>query len=157
MAVNPYAAPGAPVKDRDEAGFKLSIALIGMLIATGAGYVLDLFYGTLIQWSLFGQGVPIAELYDAVATSPLHNLVSHVTGVFAAALGGYWAARLGPQRGISHALVAGALILIPVAIAWVPPYAISNPAWSIALSFVTPIPSALVGALWWRRRAGSGR
>ena len=157
MALNPYAAPEAPVEDRDEAGFRLWIALVGMLIATGAASALDLFYGNLVQWSLFSRGVPVNDLYDAIARSTLHNLVGHAMNVFAAALGGYWAARLGPQRGIAHAVVAGTLMLFAVAIAWVTPYAVPHPAWSIALSFVTPVPSALAGALWWRRRASSGR
>ena len=65
MAVNPYAAPGAPVKDRDEAGFKFSIALVGMLIAIGAAYVLELFYKTLAEWPLLGRGVAL----DVVAAA----------------------------------------------------------------------------------------
>jgi hypothetical protein len=112
-----------------------------------------LLYGNVALWWLFSTGVSLDKLYHTAANSPLHNMVTHLTNVFAAAVGGYWAAKLGPGKPFVHAGVAGALMLVPVAIALLGPYEMPHPLWSLGLLFVTPIPSALLGGYWWQRRA----
>ena len=152
MPSNPYAAPAALVEDRGPEGFTLAFSIVGMLIGTGAAYTLGLIYAGFAQLAFLWTGVELNDLYNAVATSPLHNAVSHVINVSAEALGGYWAAKLAPHRPIPHAVVAGFLMLIPAAAAFLVPYDFPHPAWSLALMFVTPVPAAVLGAMWWRRR-----
>ena len=153
MAANPYAAPKSSVNDPDAPQFQFSVSLIGMLAATGAGYILNLLYGNLAQWSLLSRGVPLNELYSSVASSPLHNVVGNLLNVIACALVGYWMAKLSPQRAVIHAIAAGALVWLPVTIGWVNPYEMPHPAWSMLLTYLTPIPSLLLGVAWFRRRA----
>jgi hypothetical protein len=154
MAANPYAAPQSSLKDpEDVPKFQFSVPLIGMLAATGAAYCLNLLYGNLAQWALLSRGVPLNDLYNSVAGSPLHNLVGHSLNILATAVVGHWIAKLHPQRAFSHGVVAGVLIWIPVTIGWVNPYDMPHPAWSVLLTYLTPIPAVLLGVLWFRRRA----
>lgn len=153
MVANPYAAPKSSVEDPNAPKFQFSVALIGMLAATGAGYLLNLLYGNLAQWSLLSKGVPLNELYSSVAGSAFHNVVGNLLNVLACALVGYWIATLSPHRAASHAIAAGALAWLSVTIGWVNPYDMPHPAWSMLLTYLTPIPSLLLGVVWFRWRA----
>jgi hypothetical protein len=153
MSSNPYSPPESAVADRSPIEFSFTVSLIGMLVATGAAYILVLLYGNLAQWALLASGTAQENLYDAIATSTLVNAITHVINIFGAAVGGYWAAKLAPAEPLKHAALTGALILIPVGIAFLAPYEIPQPRWSLALLFVTPIPSAAAGALWWQHRS----
>ena len=155
MSTNPYSPPESKVLDHSPAEFAYPIALIGALIGTGAAYILALLYGNLAQWAMLATGVDPENLYTAVATSSGIQAAIHVINICCAAVGGYWSAKLAPGKPLEHAAVAGALMLVPVAIAFLAPYDLPYPRWSLALSFITPAPSACLGALWWQRRAGA--
>ena len=100
------------------------------------------------QWVEIGRGAKLDDLYAALTTSSLYNLIGHLTNVAAAALGGYWAARLGSVRPLLHAGVAGAMMLLPIVIAFAGPYPMPFPLWSLVLFFITPVPSAMIGGKW---------
>jgi hypothetical protein len=152
MSTNPYSPPESQVLDQAPAEFAFSIAVVGMLVGTGAAYILVLLYGNLTQWALIATGVDPDNLSNAVATSPFVNAATHVINICSAAVGGYWSARLAPGKPLHHAATAGALMLIPVGIAFLAPYEMAHPRWSLALLFITPIPSACAGAWWWQRQ-----
>jgi hypothetical protein len=127
------------------ATFSFEAAVLGTLIACGAAYLLALLSSSIEQWIEIGRGAKLDDLYTALTTSALYNGIAHLTNIAAAALGGYWAARLGSARPLLHAGVAGAMMLLPIVIAFAAPYPMPYPKWSLILFFITPVPSAMIG------------
>jgi hypothetical protein len=119
-----------------------------MLIATGVAYTLGVIHSNLALWIYVKGGASFEVIYTAFSSSPLHNLIGHAINAVAAVIGGYWAAKHALARPFQHAALAGLLMLIPVCAAVLVPYTLPQPTWSVVLSFLVPLPSALAGALY---------
>jgi hypothetical protein len=119
-----------------------------MLIATGISYTLGVLHSSLTLWIYASNGRAVETWYATFGASPFHNLFAHCINVAAAAFGGYWAAKHASGRPFFYAAIAGALMLFPVCLVIFVPYELPQPVWSRWLFFLTPVPAAMLGALY---------
>lgn len=150
-ANNPYSAPASQVDDRSPEGFSGTVALLAGCAGYGAAFTLGSLLSPLWQHWLIGSGVPIERLYDEFGGSLPVNLVGQLLTALAGVLAGYLAARYSRGVPFLHAATATIPTYVIVLASHLGVYPSPFPLWSNVLSFLLPLPCALVGANLWRR------
>jgi len=148
---NRYAAPSSAVEDIEPNAGSSAAVLLGAAIGNGIAYAVLFVCGLVFLWVLTAQGVPTQELYTRAYKSNSYLIFAHAVGLVCLLPGGYWTARLSRERPFLNALLAGILVSALALIQNLVPYNLPIPFWSRIASAVIPIPTFLLGALWWRR------
>jgi len=122
-------------------------SIIGIVIAIGVVYVLDLVSG-LGAIVLF-MDTPTEESVRALTqqTAPLRFII--LASTLSGAVGGYVAARIGKAAPYLNAFVVGLGGIWGAA-----SLAESYPAWFVQTAYAIPIPAALLGAFLVARKSG---
>jgi hypothetical protein len=95
--------------------------------------------------------VPSHELYAQISQSSAYLAFGHGLAVLGCVPGGYWSARLGPEKPYFHSFVSGGIVALLTLTAYIVPYELPIPFWSRVVSVVTPFAGFLLGAQCWRR------
>ena len=150
--MTPYAPPNSQVGNTIEPCGSASAVFVGAAVANGTCYAVLLISGNIFTWILTGQGVPSHELYARVYQSSAYLVFGHALGVLCCVPGGYWSARLGPEKPYFNSLVSASIVVLLTLAAFFVPYELPIPFWSRVVSVGAPFAGFLVGAHWWRRR-----
>ena len=150
--MNRYAAPNAQLEE-STTGNSGTAVLIGAAIGNGISYAVLFVFGLVFLWSLALQGVPTQDLYVKAYQSTSYLAFAHIVGFLCLIPGGYWSARLSPNKPLLAALLAGGIVAAFTATTNLIPYELPIPLWSRITSVVAAIPAFGLGAAWWRRAA----
>jgi hypothetical protein len=152
--MNPYEAPRATVDQPDRGRSLLAVVTAGFLLGTGLAFTVQTLSGVVLTWLLVSSGVRTEDLYSAMAESPGINLWAHLLNVAAVMCAGAATAWLKPEAPIATASWLGGVMVAFVVLQFAVPYDYPAPLWSKVLTLITPIPSAIGGALLLKQHAG---
>lgn len=150
--MNPFAAPNAPLSEPLPKSGAAAV-FVGAAVGNGTSYVVLFMFGLVFFWVLVAQGVPTQELYARAYQSTSYLLFAHFIGLICLVPGGYWSARLSPDRPVVYALLAGAVVSAFSVLSNLLPYDLPIPLWSRVASVILPFPGFLLGAVCCRRAA----
>jgi hypothetical protein len=150
--MTPYAPPNSQVGTTTEPGSSVTAVLVGAAVGNGTCYAVLLIFGNIFMWILTGQGVPSHELYGHIYQSNAYIVFAHAVGLMCCIPGGYWSARLGPEKPYFNSSFAACIVALVTFAAYLVPYALPIPFWSRVISVVAPFAGFLLGAHLWLRR-----
>lgn len=133
----------------EPSGLGWAAAMVGGATSIG----MTAFLGTLISVvSLrvaIAQGLSPSEAYAALALSStsLASILTLLSELLAGAVGGYISATYGQGGWLAQAVAAGAINLLFVLAMYLNPTSQPGSAWFIAISFVVPLASSILGRL----------
>jgi hypothetical protein len=148
--MNRYAAPTAPPLEPLPSRAGVAI-VIGAAIGNGIAYAVLFVLSLAFVWVLTLQGVKAPELYVRMGQSTSYLVLAHAAGFVSLLPGGYWSARLNPNRPLLAATGAGGIVVALTIASFLLPYDLPLPLWSRVTSVVDVIPAFVLGALWRRR------
>ena len=151
--MNPYIAPKSQSGKIIEPRQSATAIFVGAAIGNGTCYAVLFMFGTIFMWMLTAQGVPSHELYVRANQSSTFLILVHVVAVLCCLPGGYWSAKLGPEKPYVNSLLAAGVVAFLTFAAYFVPYELPIPFWSRVVSVVSPFAGFLLGARWWRRCA----
>ncbi len=135
----------------------LHAVLLGAATSIAFGAVFGSLTFNLLVRVAMGSGVPFSEAYAALPTMFGYSAFA-VCLAFVSNFGaGYVAAMLSGRKRYLHAAVTGSLILVYSMLLYLTPVSeVKIDALAFILSFLVPIPSALLGAHYQSRGAAGG-
>lgn len=151
--MHPYAAPKSSLEEFIP-GSSGTAALIGAAIGNGISYAVLYVITIIFLWVLTWQGVSVQDLQVKLYQSMAFLVVAHSVGFLCLIPGGYWSARLRPQKPMATALLAGGIVAMFTAITNILPYEDTTPVWSRIVSVVSIFPAFAFGAALWQRSNG---
>lgn len=152
-STNPYSASNDPFEETRPSPSGLTAIIIGAFIGDGILYAAGTALSWVIMWHLSAQGATGKDLYLPLYQSTGYLLAGHVVAGLAMLIGGYWCARLGNDRRLFRAAMAGLIIMAQIMLHLTLPYDQPYPLWTCVVSLVMPIPLYVAGAMLWRRPA----
>ena len=146
MTADPYRPPSVRVVDPPGEEFGWVPALVGGAAGMGAAYTAAIIASPFFQHWHAAQGVGMDDLYMSIAQSPTANFLGHGFNVAGEILGAIAAAQLGKGKSFAHALASATVPYVLLVAGYLGVFPSPFPLWSQLLSFLFPLPAALLGA-----------
>jgi len=126
---------------------------LGAAVAIALTAIVGTAVSVLIQWALVLRGLSPQAAYGSMFSSPSFIILGHILGAIYNGVGGYTASSLAGSRPIAHGAATGVGGLLFAVVVFAGPISNPLPFWSVALWFLVPIPTAIVGAHLYARQA----
>ena len=117
---------------------------IGFLVDFIGTTIFALLYSIIVASFLVAQGHQLDEINRMLHDSILLNLIPLFIGVFFAVLGGFLAGIIAESDKMKNASVIGIISLFLTTISFIV-FKTTEPLWYNMISFLLPVPSALLG------------